>query len=258
MFKWDGSEVTDIISKSDIYEANYGKYKYWVIANQDITQQNITQQNTTQQNATCQNAACHSPEGRSEICMIRTSKTNIPCLIDEIKTIFNLPKIGTHWCKQGGKVRILIKCPKTPEGYIKEEISLSEIKNPTNLLKLQVQETFAYRELLGVTCSYNSNINIREGKNGPYPVSFYEPNMLVTDNKIIPFTVLEKWFDETSIDQVVKRLCQIDNINDLPTLLHTLRGKLDIIIDRVDKRNISFKFCIINRITERLQTTLVK
>ena len=229
LFNWDGSDVTDIISHSDIYEAVYEKIKYWVIKYKEIT----------------------------EICMVKTTKTNIPCLIDELKSLFNLPKIGTQWCRQGGKLRILFKCEKTSEGYIKETINLSQVTHCSPMLKLQVQEIFAFRELLGVTCSYTSSIHIRQGKNGIYPISFYEPNMLTMEKTVVPETVISKWFEQTSIDDVVKRLCKIQHLDTLPILLHTLRTKIDVIIDRVDRRAISYKSCIINRITERLQTTLV-
>ena len=235
LFNWDGSDVTNIISKSDIYQARYEKNTYWII------QYKPSQEDTEQ---------------RKETCMVKTTKSNIPCLVDELKTVFNLAKIGTHWCRQGGKLRILFRCEMTPEGYIKEGINLNQVIHCSPMLKLQIQEIFAFRELLGVTCSYASSIHIREGKNGPYPISFYEPNMLTTEKCMIPGTVLDKWFDETSIDEVVKRICRIRSIDGLSKLLHTLRSKIDVIIDRVDKQAISYKSCIIDRITQRLQTTL--
>lgn len=227
MFQWDGTDVSDIISRSDIYEAEYGKNKYWII-------QNV----------------------KKVTCLMRNSKSTIPCLIDELKPVFGLQKLGTHWCKQGGKIRILIKCVETSEGHIKEELSINKLETYSPLIKLQIQEIFAFRELLGVTCSYSSNIIIRECKNNLYPISFYEPNMLTTDTKIIPFTVLEKWFNDSSIDFVVKRLCKIHSLDRLSVVLHNLRNSIEETIDRVDRRLITYKSCIINRITERLQTTL--
>lgn len=233
MFRWDGTNVTNVISQSDIYEADYGKHKYWLIQYINDNGNKLT-----------------------EVCIVRTTKNSISCLIDELKPIFGLQKLGTQWCKQAGKIRILIQCAKTPEGYIKEEVTLNQIDVCTPLLKLQVQEIFAFRELLGVTCSYSSSIIVREGRNSVYPVSFYEPSMLATDKKIIPFTVLEEWFNDSSIDIVVKRLCKIHRIDRLGVVLHNLRGRIEETIERVDRRAISYKACIMNRITERLQTTL--
>ncbi len=234
MFKWDGTDVTNIISTSDIFGTKFNKLEYWVVQYTNL----------------------ETKEEFSETCLVRTIINSLPCLIDELKPVFSLQKLGTHWCRQGGKTRLLIKCVKTLEGYVKEEITLDKIDIITPLLKLQVQEVFAFRELLGVTCSYESSIIIREGRNMPYPVSFYEPNMVIADTKVIPFNILEKWFEDSSIDIVVKRLCKIHNIDKIVTVLHNIRTRIDVIIERVDRRAISFKTIILNRVTERLQTTL--
>lgn len=240
MFKWDGTDVTDIITQSDIFEAKYNKLNYWVI--QIKTPNTIQSQETTITETTI-------------TCIVRSGK-NLPCLIDELKPVFGLQKLGTHWCKHGGKIYVLIRCIMTEEGYIKEETTLNMVTEVTPLLKLQIQEIFAFRELLGVTCSYESSIIIREKKNNTYPISFYEPNMATVDTKVIPFNVLDKWFEDSSIDEVVKRLCRIHTIDRIGTVLHNIRSQIDEIVERVDRRTISYKSCIMNRITERLQTTL--
>ena len=232
MFKWDGSNVTDIISKSDIYQGKYNDKIYWMIKydNNKIIEE--------------------------VICIIKSCKNTIPCLIDELKPVFGLPKLGTHWFIYKKKMKMLIKCVRTKKGYIKEEITLNKIEVCTRLLILQIQEIFTFRELLGVTCSYESSIIIRESKNSIYPISYYDPNMTIKDVKVIPFTVLNKWFKGTSIDNVVKRLLKIYKIDRIGEVLYNIRNKIEKIIERVDKRAISYKTCIINRITERLQTTL--
>lgn len=239
MFKWDGTDVTNIISRSNIYEAKYGKYKYWTLT---FPQTDQTLSNETFETVT--------------VC-VRNSKNTLPCLVDELKPVFELHKIGTHWCRYGGKFKILYKCSFTNEGYIKEEITLDtgkdfDIKFSDITFKLQVQEIFAFRELLGITCSYLSSVIIRDDK----AISYYEPGMLTVDKKIIPFTVLDKWFDDSSVDQVVMRLCKINSVDKLVGILHSLRMKIEQIIIRTDRRNIGYKDCIMNRITERLQTTL--
>jgi hypothetical protein len=123
---------------------------------------------------------------------------------------------------------------------------------------MQIQEIFTFRELLGVTCSFDSSIIVREKNKTVYPISFYEPNMTNNDkSKIIPNTVLEKWFNGTSIDDVTKRLLKIHDINNLSMILHKLRGKIEEVIQRVDRNAISYKTFIITRITERLQTALM-
>jgi len=232
MFKWDGTNITGVISKSSIYSVQYNKKEYWIIRYVD--------------------PGTNQPY--EETCLVRPSKFTVPVLIDELKPIFGLQKLGTHWCVHRDKTKILIKIERTPEGHINEELKLNEIEKSSNLLKLQVQEIFTFRELLGITCSYESSIIIRN--NGYSPVSFYEPNMLMTDKKVIPYKVLDKWFKDTSIDDVVKKLLKIHSIDRIGVVLHRLRVEFDSIVERTDKRNIGFKTFILNRITERLQTTL--
>lgn len=233
MFKWDGTNITDIISESDIYEAKYNGKTYWIIKYID-----------------------NDDKLHEEICMVRSCKNSISCLIDELKPVFGLPKVGTHWFKQGAKMKMLLKCVKTKEGYIKEEITLNKINIYTSLMMLQIQEIFTFRELLGITCSYESSIVIREMRKNVYPLSFYEPNMTIDDRKVIPFTILDKWFLGTSMDEVVKRLLKINKIDRIGEVLHNIRGKIEKTIERVDRRAITYKTCIMNRITERLQTSL--
>lgn len=240
MFRWDGSDITNIISGCDIYTGNFNKLKYWII-------------HFNEHDNDHDNDKIGDNDHDKEICIVRTSKNTLSCLVDEIKSVFNLEKIGTHWCKINGKIYILFKCVYDKNGYIKEETTLSNFDNILLLNKDKIQEVFVFRELLGVTCSYESSIIVRENK---IPISFYEPNMTTEDVKVIPGTVLDKWFEDTSIDQVVKRLCKINNIDELPMVLYELRNKLEKIIERVDKRAITYKDCIMNRITQRLQTSL--
>jgi len=239
MFTWDGTEVTDIIKNCDIYEAKYNKVKYWVIRNND-----------------------HNVNNPFINCIVRNSKNTVSCLIDELKPIFGLSKVGTHWCNQGGKIKILIRCIQTSDGHIKEEITLNNLntlicdKSPPLLLTMQVQEIFTFRELLGVSCSYDSSVILREGGGSYYPISYYEPGMLTDDKKVIPVTILDHWFEDTSIDEVVQRILKIRRLDQLAQVLHDLREQIDEVIERVDRNTVIHKSCIINRITERLQASL--
>ena len=272
MFTWDGTDVTDLISRCDIFGAKFNRLNYWVIQppqpgpNKTNEPAKTIPNKNNEPTKTIPNKTITEPNELApnkiyqEICIVRSSKSTLPCVVDELKEVFGLTKLGTHWCRLNGKTYILIKCIMTPEGDIKEEITLNILSTNNNdisqLLKLQVQEIFAFRELLGVTCSYESSIIIRKGKCGLYPISFYEPNMATIDTKVIPFTVLDKWFDETLIDNVVKRLCKIQSIDNLAKVLHNLRTEIEKIIERVDRRAITYKSCIIDRITQRLQTSL--
>lgn len=232
MFEWNGTNITDILLKCNIYSATFNKITYWMI---------------------------NTDEDKTYICRSRSSVSNFACLIDEIKEIFGLSKIGTHWCVIRNKTYILTKCLFSDNGCVKEDIHLNELKEEdiTDILKLQVQEIFTFRKLLGVTCTYDSSIIVRKGTCGYYPISFYEPNMKMENDKTIPGTVLKKWFSDTTIDEVVKRICKIQKLDQITDVVFRIGYKLEEIIERVDRKSINHKNYILERITQRLQTTLV-
>lgn len=235
MLTWDGTDITNIISDMTIYECKNNKITYWILRKLD------------------------SVTGiyNDQTCIVRSCKNTTSCLIDELKPIFGLKKLGTHWCKINNRFKLLIKPVTNKDGYIQEELKLNLCNFPIRkLLKLQIQEIFVFRELLGVTCTYESSIILREGANQIYPMSFYEPNMSLNDTKILPCKILEKWFNHTSVDTVVKRLLKIHNIYNMASTLHDLRTKIEETIERVDRQNIGYKSIILNRITQRLQTSL--
>ena len=83
MLFWDGTEITDFLKESRITveEGIFEKIIYWKIQDGD----------------------------KKEYCQIRFSQNILPCLIDELKPVFGLTKIGTHWIKYKGRFLILLK-----------------------------------------------------------------------------------------------------------------------------------------------------
>jgi hypothetical protein len=48
-----------------------------------------------------------SLNGISDIAILKSSTTVLPCILDEMKPFFSLKKIGTHWVKYCSKIFIL-------------------------------------------------------------------------------------------------------------------------------------------------------
>lgn len=234
MFKWNGTDVTELLKHAEIYEADYNKKRYWYIK------------------------LLYGDKELTEYCMVRACKGTIPCLIDELKPIFRLPKLGTQWCIFKGKYKQLIRCVKNRDGSVREDLKLTQMgrKDIDDLLTLQVQEIYTFRELLGITRSSDSSIILRKRRGILYAVSFYEPNMLIEDKKVIPYSVLEKWFGEVGMEEVVKRITKIKSIDQLTVRLHEIRGLIEKAINRVDKNNIGYVSAVSNRIAERVQGSL--
>jgi hypothetical protein len=233
-FLWDGSDISELINNKNtiIKEGIYGETVYWNIFYND-----------------------KEGENREEICIVRTSTTNISCLIDEIKPIFGLEKLGTHWCQLYKKTYILIK-PLIIDGILIQEISLHEIGYLKELEK-EIQKIFVFRELLGITKSFEKNVVCRKERMQVKTLSFYEPNMMpFNENKVTPNTILDKWFNNTTIDEVMKDMFRIRKLEYLTSLLANLRKKMNYIVHRVDKNMVGQVDEILSRIRSRLQFIL--
>ena len=233
MFNWDGSEVTNLLKDCNIEEGIYGKYIYWKIYDDSL--------------------GVNSPQ----YCMVRTmSNGTLSCLIDEIKPIFKLQKIGTHWIKYNGKKLILLKVNLNSEGAIIFDLTLDLLPYHERLAG-EVRKIFAFRELLGMTKSYEKSIILREYKKYIVPISFYEPNMEPSCGKfILPKTVLEKWFEDISIDEVVKKMLEIESSQEITLKLYNLRSEIEKIVERCDRNCITFVDEILSRVGARLQHIL--
>lgn len=237
MFKWDGSNVTDILLKAEILEGIFNKTTYWIIK--------------LDRKYTCivKNKIFNSQKsGNNE---------SLPCIIDEIKPLFGLPKVGSHWCKLFGKHRVLLRC--TDNDIIREDIALNKLDmtvvKKNQILFYQIQELFTFRELLGITQSFNSNVVVRTDGKNVYPLSINESSMVIDDSNVLPTTVLDLWFEDTSVDKVALRLLKVRSINDIKNI-HKLRSDIEKVIERVDRRNIIYASYIVTRIIERLQAVL--
>ena len=231
MFKWDGSDITEFINNSDTYitEAEYNKNVYWVISNGD----NI------------------------DICSVKTSSNeSYPCLIDEMKPAFGLEKIGTHWFKFGGKYMILIKL-KIADGCVIEELTLKQFPY-SKRLEPEVQKIFVFRELLGIMSkACEGNIILRNKKHFVKPISAYNPNLTPSKgSQALPNTVLEKWFSDISIGEVILIMLKEKKTSDLNAVLLKVRKKLEKIVERVNRNGIIYIDEILSRLRTRLEAVL--
>ena len=229
---WDGTDITIFINnpKIKIREATYQKTTYWVIDDVEKSKQ--------------------------EICIVRNSTNILPCIIDEIKPVFGLEKVGSHSCKFKGRILILLKLVME-EGNILQELSLDKIGYKSQIEK-DVQKIFIFRELLGMSKNFESSIILRKKGYFIKPISFYDPNMSPGNIKtVLPNTILEKWFKDTDLDKVVLKMFNVNKVENINSVLLELKSKLDKIVERVNPDAITHIDEIIARIRSRLQFILV-
>ena len=238
-FKWDGSDVTDLIKDKVIEQGRYGKIIYWKIYDEN--------------------------NDKFEICMMRTATYGtIPCLIDELKPIFQLEKVGMHYfsrsklatspSKKSTKYCILLKVLLNEKGQIIHDLPLESYYHQK--ITYEIQKIFLFRELLGITKSYEKSIVLRitETKNRyVVPISFYESNMEPCKNtKIVSDKIIEKWFSDIAFDVFVKQFFKVKTIEDIPNTIYAFRNKLSEVVTRYDSEYITFVTEIVSRLTSRL------
>lgn len=236
MLEWNGSEITELLKKAKIVEGVYHKTVYWKITWKS------------------RNKTTRKIRKISEYCVVRNLNHGLrSCLIDEIKPLFNLKKIGTHWAHYGSKKLLFLRVALDKHQRIIYDLTLDKTEWKPQL-ESEVRKIFAFRELLGMSKSYESSIIVRIKKVSVDVISFYDPNMEPSyiDN-VIPKTVQEKWFKTVTMDQEIQNLVGIYSLEKLGEKLFQWRLKLTQVFQRCDPEAILFLDEILSRISGKMQ-----
>lgn len=114
-----------------------------------------------------------------------------PLVVDELKIMFQLPKVGRHRVLYRGKPAIL--CQNGTECQLSEY----RLDFPINdELKYQIQKCFVFRWLIGLTGNTNSSIRIRKNRTTITCFSYRDTSIEPSKaGSRIPQTVIKEWFD---------------------------------------------------------------
>jgi hypothetical protein len=146
------------------------------------------------------------------------SKSAYPCIIDEIKTVFGMVKIGTHSITIKGKLYIIYNTMGPP-------MLLSNIQySVTPEMKLQVQDTFVFRMIVGLNCNFESSICIVGG----VPTSYRNRiDVNSDDGGAISNLMLNKWFTDSMRDSIKRMIAPSSRT-------WTARQRIQAVINRID------------------------
>lgn len=176
--------------------------------------------------------------------LAKQTKNLYPCIIDQLKIIFGVQSLGTHYCKKGSQIFVLIKVVMTDLKNINIDIKLNELQHNDPLFTEKVRTIYAFRELLGITVSTGNSIRIRQNDDDiksenilDYwdPISFREPNFSF-EKSIISKNVLKKVFNNEYkfLLKYIHSILGIKEKRNIKDVLIRLSIKLENIILKVD------------------------
>lgn len=188
-------------------------------------------------------------EGSNEDCIYIMKKSLIPVIIDQIKPIFRLNKIGCHYTN-----KYIIYKPCIIKGLWAEELKLSDYKGDLSLSQIeQVRRILVFRYIVGLP-SINERSILMRGKKmysyGDESVKFSDEDRCLTK------ALHERWFKEenmvSTLISMLKRGDSFDQINDILEI----RINIEKVIKKIDRRHLNIVSIIIDRISTTLDTGL--
>lgn len=147
------------------------------------------------------------------------SKSVYPCVIDEIKSIFGMVKIGTHSITIKGKLYILYNTKGRPQLLSETDCEM------TDEMKMRVQDVFVFRMIVGLNCNFESSICMING----IPTSYRNRVDVKEENDTsISNAMLKKWFVD-SVGNSVRRMIKPSGRT------FTARQRIQALIEKLDQ-----------------------
>jgi hypothetical protein len=217
-------------------------------------------------------------------CTATRTKDVFPCIVEDIKAVFGLPRRGIHRVTLDGHNYLLYYTPITTDGAVIWETPLHRLggrhvlrKDPS--FRRNVQKIIAFCDILALCRTSEASIRIRPGSEGQFiPFSTNELATSIAkdsgyDYSILTKTLFGKWFGEdTSMSEIVKEMLDqcigtsgikqpiplIAGVDDdrLAIVSAEIRTKVEAVIRHYDPNYIWYSNFIIDRMSRHLLTTL--
>ena len=236
---WDGTYLGYITKSQILDKYKYEGYIYWKL------QLNIIP----------------NESGESQItvfCGARGSQNTYPCIIDQLKELFGLRKMGTHWLRLGKRIIIVTKVESNSDFEILTYLKLSRFeKNIYPKFQEEVRRIFAFKEILGVKFATLNNLTvIPKISNSGDDLSLDDFTVVSSrdpgfdfDKGIIKKPMLKLWFGgkNEELMKEIKELLGIDDIN-YNNRVTDIRLKINDVIMKVDKEQVLLAVDLMKRI----------
>lgn len=163
---------------------------------------------------------------------MRRSKNKASSIIDEIKPIFGLPKIGTHSVCFGSTMYTMYRIDTQP-------ILLKDYTGVVDaIFHKYVQYTFIFRLICGLNNNFETSIAVIDG----IPVSYRDTiNIRNIDHLNLPVILVNKWFNGSMSALTAEMLNRAGGTA-------IIRKHIQLIIGRIDRELIWMDNAIFQRI----------
>lgn len=220
IFCWDGSSLGEHPQSVVVQSTVVGKITYWLL---EINNERA-------------------------LCSVKKSIGTYMCVVDEMKPLFGLQKLGTHRIKIK-KEYVLTREVEGEDGKPVIDPVLSTIPaERVESVRTEVQKILAYRDLLGIASSFERNIVLRD--NCPISVREYSTVLDKSNTGILSKRLLDKWFVEREVCEVIKKIAEYRG--NPQRCVANLRERMEGVINRVDKEWIWYSGFIVDRLMRRL------
>lgn len=130
-------------------------------------------------------------------------------IVDELKVLFGLPKLGTHRCRLADKQQYAMIRSTVMNGIVIEELpygSITLLSHPESLTR-SIQRTIAFRELIGIKSTTEDDLLLRQEMDGSlYVAGSNEKRLCKTATRnVTSKTLCGKWFSKETILSTVDR-----------------------------------------------------
>jgi hypothetical protein len=238
-FIWDGSSLGTITEKNILNKYIIKYLEYWDIL----------------------------INGFHTICIIRKYKDYTPCIVDELKPLFGLIKLGTHYIKYDNNYIILIRSRVNKEcKEVIGELFLHEYVENSGLfdekIVQKIKEIYVFRDFLCMNNSNDDSIILRKNitDDDILPISIIDTSLKIdklvdpTTPSVLSESVFNKWLTNDSPSEILTKMCRIKNENTIVLTLFHLKSKINVILNRISNNEyIDLSDIIINRICNKLE-----
>ena len=228
-FEWNGTCLGEI-SKNNITTVKINNNKYWIIRFGD----------------------------RRLISEVIHTSNKLASIIDELKVIFKIAKLGTHRAILDGKEYLLTR-PRIVNNSIVLEPSILDIKKTNKISFIhRVQEVYLFRVVMGALSNAEKMIYIRKPIKSyisPYPVCRHIMDVKTTSMKL-PMVTMKRWYGSLTLADVARRLFQMYDMTQLGDIIGSLNVTIENIIRGIDKTLVHIGSLVINNITALLNSSI--